>query len=160
MPLVAQDQMVKGAKDMQGFLNSDHGHPQRRVHRAMSELGEPSSQCRTLRCNQIVERLRQTASLIKSKFPKLCDGRHYQVLETNRESRMLVNDEINQTFLRFFVDITGLPVSAYHARDAGKQWDALAGVFEKKVGIKLFRYDMTDDIRRRASFKPIVQMLW
>lgn len=108
-------------QDMGDFLNSQPGHPQKRIKRVQMELGEPSSTLRNLRCEQIYERLKEGVNIIESKFPGLLHGRNYHVSEASIESRMLINDKLNQMFLRYFVDITGLPISVYHARDAGIQ---------------------------------------
>jgi len=158
--LVAQSSTTTRDAAIGEFLNSEIGHPQKRIRRVMVECGSPYSTLRELRCGQIYERLEETLRLLQSKFPEFFNGCEYLIADAPLESRMLVNDEINQTFLRYFVDITGLPVSVYHAKDAGMQFDALCEAFEIRTGIPFHRIDMSGDIARRASFTPTVRTLF
>jgi hypothetical protein len=151
VPLV--EGKTKTGANLNNHLMSIDGHPQKRLRKIWEELADADTKKRTDRCIQMLERLKICWEKISVKFPTLVGDRHF-ISTPTREQWMLINDEINQAFLRYFVDITGLTISCYHSSDAGKQSDLLAEIFREKTGITISRNDMSNNIRKRAEFSP------
>jgi len=144
-----------------GYMNSDEGHPQKRIRKLLKALAEPLSSKRRRSCREIAKRLKSWADTeIFLKYPHLgMPGGTFVVGKLSKEQIMLMNDSLNQIFLRYFVDQTELPIGAFHAAEAGAQFDIAAEQLRKKFGIGFRRNDTTGDIGARAKFLPRIKKL-
>lgn len=153
--------MISGScssDEINEFLNSTSGHPQKRLRAVLQELDEPLSDHRNRRILQLYDRIREFQEVVARMLPKLLHQEEISSVQLTAE-QMQFNDLLNQVFLRYFVDITGLPISAYHASEAGVQFDVLAEVWRKKSGATSHRTDTTGNLAQRLAFRPTVRPL-
>lgn len=151
----------KSNKSIVEYFSEVKNHPQMRVRELLKSMGEPYSKRRDRTVLNLYECLRDEVGNLSKQFPSLFKDNFFFVGKAINKEIMLINDQINQVFLKFFAEISNLPLSVYHAYQAGEQYDRLLDHIKDNKGenIKRYHFDMSRDIDMRDKFKPYVKKI-
>ena len=103
--------------------------------------------------------LKETTEKLEKLFPDYIIWNEFHFKDIKKEECIQINDILNQMFLKFFCEITLLPLSAFHASEAGEQYDDLIKAMEEQIDYSLdilYRFDISNNLKLRTEFEPFI----